>query len=220
MPGKGGHSIANALKTMCPNLEGVVRSFIVVFQRGHDQLVDLLLIGWWGGKWESASSTFCSQPVWGLHACGQHKFLPPGEGFCVCKTAQRYCYVYPLRGNKEPAPRLHYFFFWLVLLSLISICLDLLLELREGQGGWMKSISCNQEMGVGRGFPGGAVVENPPANAGNTGSSPGLGRSHMPRSKWAREPQLLSLCVWSLCSATREVATVRGPRTAMKSGPR
>ena len=32
------------------------------------------------------------------------------------------------------------------------------------------------------GFPGGAVVENLPANAGNTGSSPGLGRSHMPRS--------------------------------------
>ena len=31
------------------------------------------------------------------------------------------------------------------------------------------------------GFPGGAVVENLPANAGDTGSSPGLGRSHMPR---------------------------------------
>ena len=31
-----------------------------------------------------------------------------------------------------------------------------------------------------RGFPGGAVVENLPANAGDTGSSPGLGRSHMP----------------------------------------
>ena len=52
-------------------------------------------------------------------------------------------------------------------------------------------------------FLGGAVVENLPANAGNTGSSPGLGRSHMPRSNWAREPQLLSLRVWSLCSATR-----------------
>ena len=38
------------------------------------------------------------------------------------------------------------------------------------------------------GFPGGAVVENLPANAGDTGSSPGLGRSHMPRSDWAREP--------------------------------
>ena len=33
-----------------------------------------------------------------------------------------------------------------------------------------------------RGFPGGTVVKNPPANAGGTGSSPGLGRSHMPRS--------------------------------------
>ena len=32
------------------------------------------------------------------------------------------------------------------------------------------------------GFPGGAVVENLPANAGDTGSRPGLGRSHMPRS--------------------------------------
>ena len=35
---------------------------------------------------------------------------------------------------------------------------------------------------VWRGFPGGAVVKNLPANAGDTGSSPGLGRSHMPRS--------------------------------------
>ena len=70
------------------------------------------------------------------------------------------------------------------------------------------------------GFPGGAVVENLPANAGDTGSSPGLGRSHMPRSNWAREPQLLSLHVRSLCSATREAAMVRGPRTATKSGPR
>ena len=33
-----------------------------------------------------------------------------------------------------------------------------------------------------KGFPGGAVVKSPPANAGDTGSSPGPGRSHMPRS--------------------------------------
>ena len=32
------------------------------------------------------------------------------------------------------------------------------------------------------GFPGGAVVENPPADAGDTGLSPGPGKSHMPRS--------------------------------------
>ena len=33
-----------------------------------------------------------------------------------------------------------------------------------------------------RDFPGGAVVKDPPASAGDTGSSPGPGRSHMPRS--------------------------------------
>ena len=70
------------------------------------------------------------------------------------------------------------------------------------------------------GFPGGAVVGSLPANAGDTGSSPGLGGSHVPRSGWAREPQLLSLRIWSLCSATGGAAIVRGPRTAMKSGPR
>ena len=41
------------------------------------------------------------------------------------------------------------------------------------------------------GFPGGAVVKNLPANAGDTGSSPGPGRSHMPRSNSAHAPQLL-----------------------------
>ena len=63
------------------------------------------------------------------------------------------------------------------------------------------------------------MVENLPANAGDTGSSPALGKSHMPRSDWARGPQLLSLRVWSLGSATREAAIMRGPHTAIKSGP-
>ena len=31
-------------------------------------------------------------------------------------------------------------------------------------------------------FPGGSVVDNPTANAGDMGSSPGPGRSHMPQS--------------------------------------
>ena len=84
----------------------------------------------------------------------------------------------------------------------------------------------------GRGFPGGAVVMNPLANAGVMGSSPGLGRSHMPWSNEAHAPQLLSLrsgarepqllkpvChnywslrAWSLCSATREATAMRSPR--------
>ena len=64
------------------------------------------------------------------------------------------------------------------------------------------------------------MVENLPASAGDTGSSPGLGRSRVPRSGWAREPQLLGLRVWSLCPATGGAAMEKGPRAAMKSGPR
>ena len=45
--GKGGQQQANALKTVCPALEGLVRSFIVIVQRGRDQLTDILLMGWW-----------------------------------------------------------------------------------------------------------------------------------------------------------------------------
>ena len=44
-----------------------------------------------------------------------------------------------------------------------------------------------------RDFPGGAVVKNPPANAGDTGSSPSPRGSHMPWSNWPHAPQLLSL---------------------------
>ena len=36
------------------------------------------------------------------------------------------------------------------------------------------------------------MVKNPPANAGETGLIPAPGRSHMPQSNKAREPQLLS----------------------------
>ena len=44
-----------------------------------------------------------------------------------------------------------------------------------------------------RDFPGGAVVKNLPANAGDTGSIPGPGRSHMPWSNKAHVLQLPSL---------------------------
>ena len=64
------------------------------------------------------------------------------------------------------------------------------------------------------------MVGGLPANAGDAGSGPGLGGSRMPQSGWAREPQLLSLCVWSLCSAGGEAAMVRGLHAAVRSGPR
>ena len=49
---------------------------------------------------------------------------------------------------------------------------------RPGLGLTVDTLKENSE-----GFLGGAVVGNPPANAGDTGSSPGLGGSHMTRSK-------------------------------------
>ena len=59
-------------------------------------------------------------------------------------------------------------------------------------GGDRKVLRVKKNTAMG-GFPGGTVVKNPPANAGDTGLSPGLGRSHMPRSNWACASQLLSL---------------------------
>ena len=79
------------------------------------------------------------------------------------------------------------------------------------------------------GFPGGSVVKNLPANAGDMGSSPGQGRSHMPRSNKVHIPQLLSLCsrahkpqLLSLCATTTEARAprARAPQreaTAMRS---
>ena len=52
----------------------------------------------------------------------------------------------------------------------------------QGQGSMLTKQRQWALKSEGWGFPGGAVVENLPANAGDTGSSPGLGRSHMPRS--------------------------------------
>ena len=48
-----------------------------------------------------------------------------------------------------------------------------------------------------QGFPGGSVIKNPPANAGDTGWILGLGRSHMPQSNKVCVPRLL-------CSRARE----------------
>ena len=67
-----------------------------------------------------------------------------------------------------------------------------------------------------QGFPGGTVVKNLPANAGDTGSSPGLRRSHMLQSNKARVPQLLSLrstaCEPQLLSPCATTTEAHAPR--------
>ena len=45
---------------------------------------------------------------------------------------------------------------------------------------WSPNLGQKRQEYTMEGFPGGAVVKNLPANAGDTGSSPGLGGSHMP----------------------------------------
>ena len=57
--------------------------------------------------------------------------------------------------------------------GLHTLILHLVLEYR---GVWLHTVK-NVYF---QDFPGGAVVKNPPANAGDTGSNPDPGRSHMP----------------------------------------
>ena len=65
-----------------------------------------------------------------------------------------------------------------------------------------------------QGLPGGPVVKNLPANAGDTGSVPRLGRSHMPRSNETQEPQLLKTAHPS--STTREGTALRSPHITIQ----
>ena len=55
-------------------------------------------------------------------------------------------------------------------------------EEEEERGGGEGEGKEKEEEGGGGDFPGGTVVKNLPANAGDTGSSPGPGRSHVPQS--------------------------------------
>ena len=52
----------NGLKNHMSQLGEIVRYFIVIVQRGYDQLMDILLMGWWWSKEKSASSAF--RPKW------------------------------------------------------------------------------------------------------------------------------------------------------------
>ena len=59
---------------------------------------------------------------------------------------------------------------------------DEMRELGKTKEKWKKKPRDNDKEIKKRGFPGGAVVESLPASAGDMGSSPGPGGSHMPRS--------------------------------------
>ena len=62
-------------------------------------------------------------------------------------------------------------------------------------------------------FPSDPVVKNMPCNAGDTGSVPGLGRSHMLQSNEARELQLLKPTCLEPMLCNREATEMRNPHT-------
>ena len=74
---------------LCPPWRGTEASYSVR-GAGCGQLMATFLMGGWGGHWESASSPFWVQVVWGLRACGRHTvdFLHL-RGFGTCNTAAR-----------------------------------------------------------------------------------------------------------------------------------
>ena len=75
-------------------------------------------------------------------------------------------------------------------------------------------------------FPGGPVVKNPPANAGDIGLIPGLGGSHMPRGNQARGvPTTAAHAPRACATATRspahhnQRAAAPPPHTATRESP-
>ena len=83
-----------------------------------DHLMDILLTGWWWGTWESASSAFWFQPVWGLEFLGSIGSFFHLVGFQYLQnsskdTARNIIYG-PWRGTKGP---------WLYLTVRVLFCL-------------------------------------------------------------------------------------------------
>ena len=76
----------------------------------------------------------------------------------------------------------------LICLEYVETAASFLKALKDCQ--WNSDLMFTKTMLTG-GFFGGPVVENPPCNAEDTGSTPGLGRPHVLQSNLAQVPQLL-----------------------------
>ena len=129
----------------------------------------------------SHSSDFCQYRlvlcVLGFHINGIKQYEPFYVWiFLLSLTCFRFFHVVACISSAFPI------YWWLVfVLWVLSICLSihLLIDIRVISS-LEDFLICYKNSSLG--LPGGTVVGNLPANAGDTGSSPGLGRSHMPRS--------------------------------------
>ena len=149
----------HALKTMCPNLERTVRSFIVKVQRGHGLLTDIFPMGGWWGKKESASSTFRFNWSGVYMLVGSLLWINLNfshlEGLSISTKQTKDTVAFISWWGTKTLPKVALLFFLTVfpwvshsLPSLISNWLSLEpMELREDRGDWMKAVSCNQRNG-------------------------------------------------------------------------
>ena len=69
------------------------------------------------------------------------------------------------------------------------------------------------------GVPGGPVIKNLPANAGNMGSNPGLEGSHLPTKQLSLQVTTTEALVPRVCSTAIEVATMRHRAPQLESSP-
>ena len=104
---------------LCPSVEEAARCSTVTVQRGRDQLVDTLLIGWWWHKWESASPPFWFHRSGVYRLVGSIQLTSPTWWGCqsLQNSSKRLLHV-SLRGNQDSTPGFHYCFSWLFLACL------------------------------------------------------------------------------------------------------
>ena len=113
-------------------------------------------------------------PILGQHSCTEFTFPT-----CTCFCGSRNHIVWKVFIRESAS-------------AAVSSLLHLAPSERQGQVDWIgTSQKVQRVLRTHAGFPGGSVVKNPPANARDTGAIPDLGRSHMPQSNAAHEPQLL-----------------------------
>ena len=68
-------------------------------------------------------------------------------------------------------------------------------------------------------FPDGLAIKNLPVNAGDTGSTPGLGQSHMPWGNIVPKPQRLNPQALEPVLHNREATAMRSRTTAARMQP-
>ena len=110
LPGEGGLSLLKSSKLCGLNLEGVVRSLIVIIQRGWDQIVDILrgspdglVVSYVGVSITkllvpTGLGSSCLGEAYSYNSFSLH------EGLSLCKASQKYFCV-SLKGEPGPCPK-------------------------------------------------------------------------------------------------------------------